>query len=500
MSEQPTLFPSYGEENGPTQSQLPPGWKTLKLGELGKWSSGGTPSRKTQGYYGGSILWAKIGDLNDGPILDTEETITDVGFENSSTKLVQPNTLLLAMYGASIGKLGISKVELTTNQAIAACVPNDDLISLRYLFLLLIYKRQALIDLGQGGAQPNISQTIIKDFDVPVAPRHQQDAIVSKIDELFSDIEAGERALKRARRALERYRKSVLKAAVTGELTADWREANKDKLEPASTLLDRILTARREAWEALQLRKMKTKGTVPKSDAWKKKLKIDKPIEFDFLPPLPSGWVRSRVDTFGEVQLGRQRAPKHHDGEHMRPYLRVANVFEERIDISDVMSMNFTPAEFETYSLASGDILLNEGQSAELVGRPAIYRDELPGACFTNTLVRFRCTDVVETEYALLVFLHYMHSGYFTNIARITTNIAHLGADRFASMSFPCPPIDEQHEILTRTSYMLSKIAHVQEEVKRQERRTSALRQSVLKAAFSGQLRLTESLEAFEAA
>ena len=184
----------------------------------------------------------------------------------------------------------------------------------------------------------------------------------------------------------------------------------------------------------------------------------------------------------------------------MRPYLRVANVFEDRIDTSDVMSMNFTPAEFDTYRLASRDILLNEGQSAELVGRPAIYRDEVPGACFTNTLVRYRCTEVVDTDYALLVFLHYMHAGYFTKIARITTNIAHLGADRFASMSFPCPSLQEQREILARATELLAKVRRAQENLDRQEKLSNALRQSVLKAAFSGQLRLTDTLESHEAA
>src|SRR6185437_4842046 len=103
---------------------------------------------------------------------------------------------------------------------------------------------------------------------------------------------------------------------------------------------------------------------------------------FDALPPLPKGWCWARVDAVGEVKLGRQRSPEHHQGKHMRPYLRVANVFEDRIDLSNVLEMNFTPKEFETFRLRYGDILLNEGQSLEWVGRPAMFRGELPGACF----------------------------------------------------------------------------------------------------------------------
>jgi type I restriction enzyme, S subunit len=97
--------------------------------------------------------------------------------------------------------------------------------------------------------------------------------------------------------------------------------------------------------------------------------------------------------------------------------------------------MNFTPEEFKRFELQHGDILLNEGQGKELIGRPAMYHDELPGACFTNTLVRFRCRSGVLPDFAMCVFLHFMKSGDFQRIAKITTNIAHLGAGRFASAS-----------------------------------------------------------------
>src|SRR5688572_20174663 len=118
----------------------------------------------------------------------------------------------------------------------------------------------------------------------------------------------------------------------------------------------------------------------------------------------------------------------------MRPYLRVANVYEDRIDLSDVKEMNFTPDEYVTYKLKYGDILLNEGQSLELVGRPALYRDEIPGACFQNTLVRFRTYPGLEPTFALLVFRYYLHAKRFQQLARWTVNIAHLGASRFAEV------------------------------------------------------------------
>lgn len=157
-------------------------------------------------------------------------------------------------------------------------------------------------------------------------------------------------------------------------------------------------------------------------------------LALDGQADLPEGWKWVRVKDVGEVKLGRQRSPVHHNGPHMRPYLRVANVFEARIDTASIFQMNFTPREYETYHLESGEILLNEGQSLELVGRPSIYRDEIAGACFQNTLLRFRSFQTLQSEFALLVFRAYLRTGRFQRIAKWTTNIAHLGATRFAEM------------------------------------------------------------------
>jgi type I restriction enzyme S subunit len=179
--------------------------------------------------------------------------------------------------------------------------------------------------------------------------------------------------------------------------------------------------------------------------------------------PLPPDWKWVNVAEAGEVTIGRKREPKYHDGPNMRPYLRVANVLEDRIDTTDLLRMNFSPEEYETYSLRNGDILLNEGQSPELVGRPAMYRGEVAGACFQMTLLRFRASPAVDPQFALLVFRHYLHSGEFRKIARWTTNIAHLTLKRFSAMPFPLPPKSTQLDIareaqrrLDETSMQLS--------------------------------------------
>lgn len=157
------------------------------------------------------------------------------------------------------------------------------------------------------------------------------------------------------------------------------------------------------------------------------------------------GWRTCRIDEVGEVQGGRQRSP-HAQGK-LRPYLRVANVFAGYIDSSDVLEMPFTDREFERFVLKRGDILLNEGQSMELVGRSAIYTGDPPGCCYQNTLIRFRPGPQVDARFARLLFDYCQNQGIFSAIAARTTSIAHLGVERFASLKVSIPPFDEQKEI-----------------------------------------------------
>ena len=162
------------------------------------------------------------------------------------------------------------------------------------------------------------------------------------------------------------------------------------------------------------------------------------------------GWEWCRTEDIGDLKLGRQRSPKDHHGPHMTPYLRVANVHDNEIRADDVKFMNFTPEEKVIFSLQYGDILLNEGQSLELVGRPAIFKNEITGACFQNTLIRFRVNKFISNEYALAYFRHCLYSGRFQKAATQTTNIAHLSVSRLAPIEFPLPSYSEQLKIVLK--------------------------------------------------
>jgi type I restriction enzyme, S subunit len=165
------------------------------------------------------------------------------------------------------------------------------------------------------------------------------------------------------------------------------------------------------------------------------------------MPGEPADWMSARVGDLGVVQLGRQRSPSAAVGPNQTPYLRVANVFDGFIDYSDVLKMSFSEAERRVFYVRPGDILLNEGQSLELVGRSALYDGPPDAYCIQNTLVRFRCGDALVPSFARATFKRWMDTRVFARIAKQTTSIAHLGAGRFATLRMEIPLVPEQHRI-----------------------------------------------------
>ncbi|HEX2688438.1 MAG TPA: restriction endonuclease subunit S [Kofleriaceae bacterium] len=163
--------------------------------------------------------------------------------------------------------------------------------------------------------------------------------------------------------------------------------------------------------------------------------------------PIPREWQLTQVGKAGQVQIGRARSPGTDNGPNMVPYLRVANVLDGYIDYSDVYAMHFSEADQKKYTVRKGDILLNEGQSTELVGRSAIFEGPEHRYCYQNSLVNFRCGPSIISQFARAVFKRWLDIGHFTTIAKQTTSMAHLGGARFAKLEFPVPPLAEQRRI-----------------------------------------------------
>lgn len=448
------------------ESILPPGWCDAVVGDVANYVRG-VSYDKTQAHKtssSGRVTVLRANNLSEGQF-DFADLVFVDKIAVSLEQHIRENDIVFAMSSGS--KRHVGKSVLATRDMDAAfgafcglLRPRAEITAafLAWQFQGRDYRRH-IENVAMGTNINNLKSSELLGFPITLAPVREQHRIVAKIEELFSELDKAVESLLLARAQLKTYRQALLKAAFEGRLTADWRAANPGKIEPPETLLARIRAERQSRGGELDRRALR---------------------------PLPEGWVWATVQEAGDVQLGRQRAPQHHTGEHIRPYLRVANVHEDALDLRDVKEMNFTPKEFETFALRDGDVLLNEGQAPELLGRPAIYRNQIPGCCFQKTLLRFRPRLSVNSEFALIVFRHYMRSGRFKKESRITTNIGHLTQVRFVVMEFPIPTRAEQDEIVRRFREL--EAIGLEAEIDNGLARIDALRQSILKRAFSGQL------------
>lgn len=213
-------------------------WESDKLGNIFETSSGGTPKRGNTSYYGGNIPWLKSGELNNGIVSSADEFITEEGLKNSSAKVFPKGSLLIALYGATVGKLGILDFDSATNQAIC-CIYQNENYNKNFLFYYLLFKKEYLVNQGKGGAQPNISQEIVKALIVPIPTLDEQKQIVKEIEKRFEVADEVERVIAENLEKAEQLKQSILKKAFEGRLVPQ-----DPTDEPASILLQKIKSER----------------------------------------------------------------------------------------------------------------------------------------------------------------------------------------------------------------------------------------------------------------
>lgn len=290
----------------------------------------------------------------------------------------------------------------------------------------------------------HLSSKTLGEIPLPLPPLAEQKRIVAKLDAVFAKSARARTELSRIETLISRYKQAVLSKAFSGDLTSGFRQ--------------------------------RASGTTPDEDA-------------DATPlwSVPETWSWCRTDQVGRVGLGRQRSPKNHEGPHMRPYLRSANITWQGVDTSDVKEMNFDDADFKRFQLEVGDVLLNEGSgSAKEVGKPAIWHGEIADCCYQNTLLRVqphRCS----SEYAYYYFLLTARAGRFVSSTQ-GVNIQHIGREGLACYPFPLAPEPEQHAIVRRIESAFAKIDHLAIEAKRALKLVGRLDEAILAKAFRGEL------------
>jgi type I restriction enzyme S subunit len=469
-------------------------WKHVRLGDVAKTTSGGTPRRDRPQYYGGNIPWVKSGELGDSIVYETSETITEEAIESSNAKVFPKGTLCIALYGATVGKLGILGIDAATNQAVCAIFPPNGL-DTRFLYRFFESKRTELVEQGKGGAQPNISQGIIRDTQIPLPPLPKQRRIVAEIEKQFTRLEAGVAALKRVQANLKRYRAAVLKAACEGKLVPTeaelWKAEGrrmKDEtkhpepdesissccvppftFESGEALLQRIVAERRKNWTG------RGKYKEPAAPATAS------------LPALPEGWAWANVGQLGEIKGGK-RLPTGHDYSPTPtafPYIRVVDFENYSVRQDDLKFLREdTQRQIQRYTISKNDIYISIAGSIGFVG---VVPDNLDGANLTENAAKITSLSFVERKY-ICFWLSSNTGRSFVADKIIATTQPKLALFRIEVIPIPLPPLAEQTRIVAEVERRLSVVEELESVVTANLQRATRLRQSILQKAFTGEL------------
>ncbi len=476
-------------ENCTGSIRLPHGWVWTTIKQLGEAVTGTTPSKSQPKYYGKDYPLYKPSDLNNGfHVRGADDGLSIEGIEQA--RLLPAKSILVTCIGATIGKTGFIRVEGASNQQINTIIPATD-ISPEYVYFGCISPQfQAeIISNASSTTLPILNKSKFESLPFPLPPYAEQQRIVAKIEELFTKLDAGVASLKIAKKQLKRYRQSVLKAAVEGELTREWREKHKDELEPASVLLERILKERRAKWEADQLVKMQAQGKPPKDDKWKAKYQEPAVPDLKSLPELPENWLWVSVEQAGDVSGGLTKNSKRDKLKVRLPYLRVANVYAGKLELDVIKDIGVEREEIQRILLSKGDLLIVEGNgSLDQIGRVALWNGSIDPCLHQNHLIKVRFDPIRIGEYVIYWLLSRGGRDFITRAASSTSGLHTLSLSKVASLPMPLPPLVEQEQITAEVERRFSVADEIEATLDAELKRAERLRQSILKRAFEGKL------------
>jgi type I restriction enzyme S subunit len=469
---------------------MPSTWAWATLADVSEVIRGASPRPKGDPrYFGGDIPWIMISDISREPgkyLTQTREGVTPAGAERS--RLLQPGALILSNSG-TVCVPKILRVAGCIHDGFVTFPTLPEAISKDFLYHWFHYIRPKVIQANkQGITQVNLNTDIVRELPIPICPLPEQHRIVEKIEELFSDLDAGVASLERAKANLKRYRASVLKSAVEGKLTEEWRKDH-PQTEDGQMLLDRILRERREKWEKDQLAQFKKKGKEPPKN-WQSKYEEPSAPDTSELPKLPEGWVWATVEqVIAKSEYGTSvKCDYNADG---LPVLRIPNISEGRIVLDDLKRATQTIDLDEGEELRLGDLLMcRTNGSIALLGKTALVANELDEryTC-ASYLLRFRFVNARQIPSFTNLYLTSRPGRSF-----IEGNCASSAGQHNISLSvihrmpIPLPPLAEQDQIVALVEERLSQIDSAEKTIDAELIRSKRLRQSILKRAFEGKL------------
>ena len=440
--------------------EVPKGWEWTRMGNIGDWGAGATPSKSNPDYYGGNVLWLRTGELNNSVVYDTEIKVTEKALKECSLRLNQIGDVMIAMYGATIGKVAIVGKELTTNQACCACTPYG--IYNYFLFYFLMESQTDFVKKGEGGAQPNISREKLVSHLMPVPPIQEQYRIVEKIETLLPLIDKYNDAQiqqdKLNSEIEDRLRKSILQEAIQGKLVPQIEEEG-----TAQELLEQIKTEKLKLVKEGKLKKSALASSVifrgDDNKYWEKSedgsVCIDEEITFE----IPSNWAWVRLDDICSF-IHRGKSPKYSP---IKKYPVVAQKCNQWAGFSIEKAKFIEPKSITSYNdeyfLQDRDLMWNSTGLGTL-GRMAIYYTilnpyELAVADSHVTVIRPYKTHIVS-EYLYYYFASNTVQSVIEDKSDGSTKQKELATKTIKSYLVPLPPFVEQLRIVQKIKSVTS--------------------------------------------
>lgn len=459
---------------------LPAGWEWVSIGETGEYINGFAfkPSQRE----GGGLPIVRIQNLTDeSKVLNT--TTLDVPVEYK----IDTGAMLMS-WSATLDVFVWRRGPALVNQHIFKVVPDEKVMQRGLLFFWLKQAIQQLqkTDHLHGSTMMHINRGPFMAHLVPLPPAAEQTRIVAKLEELLSDLDAGVAELKAAQKKLAQYRQSLLKAAVEGALTAEWRAQN-PPLETGAQLLQRMLAERRAHWEAQQLARFEAQGKAPPK-GWQGKYPEAVGPSTARLPELPIGWIWASVDQLSPDDLANGRSvPSAENGARV---LRLTAVKNGRIDLTEFKRGAWNESEARPFAVSQGDLLIVRGNgSLSLVGRTGLVGHVTQQVAYPDTLIRLRVVErVASAAWVGMVWNSPVVRTHLERRARTSAGIYKISQPDITSAVIPVPPLREQEEILRLLDQHDEGVSSTEATLAAAFQQSTAQRQNLLRAAFAGQL------------